>query len=41
MTAVNFATADDLTDYVNTEPVAQADIVAIVIVESRWYLFHF
>ena len=41
MTAVSFATADELVSYVNDTPVAQADIVAILTVETRWYLFHY
>lgn len=41
MTAVNFATPDALTKYVNDTPVAQADIVAIIVVGGRWYLFHY
>jgi len=41
MTVMNFATAEILTTYVNDNAVAQADIVSIVAVESRWYLFHF
>jgi hypothetical protein len=41
MTAISFATADELIDYVNTEPVLQANIATITNVDGRWYLFHF
>ena len=41
MTAVNFATADDLTTYVNDGSIPQADIVTIMVVGGRWYLFHY
>lgn len=41
MTAVNFATADELVAYVVAEGVLQADIVNILVTKSRWYLFHF
>lgn len=41
MTAVNFADADELVTYVNDNTIAKADIVAIIIVDRRWFLFHY
>lgn len=41
MSAVNFADADELVIYVNDNSIVKADIVAIIIVDRRWYLFHY
>lgn len=41
MTAVNFATADELVRYVNDGAIPQADVVSVEVYEGRWYLFHY
>lgn len=41
MVVNNFATADDLTQYVNDNSIPQASIVTVLTVEARWYLFHY
>lgn len=41
MTAVNFATADELVAYVVDEGIVIGDIVEILVSDARWYLFHF
>ena len=37
----NFATPEELVQYVADNAVLQADIVTITFKDGRWYLFHF
>lgn len=41
MTALSFDSAKELAEYVNTNTIPQANIVAIRHVEGRWWLFWF
>jgi hypothetical protein len=41
MTAANFASAYELVEYVNDNTIVKADIVTIIVVDQRWYLFHY
>jgi len=41
MTVANFATADELAQYVVTNTIAQASIHTILVKDGRWYIFHF
>ena len=41
MTAISFATPDELATYVNDNTIPMAAIANITFQNGRWYLFHY